>query len=893
MQPAAAAQAPVLPPGGMLSRIGSMKRWGRRKKGSSMSVGSEMEAETDVIRDITADINADLTPRRSMSQRSPSSSCSRNRHSYHTGTPSTPARRGSLYTPQTPPNPSSNPQPKTPATGDNGGWFFRGPSPGRRRFRSRSTSRTRDERRPHTPTPLPDFSGPKSKLLVKQHPGSFVPIGRGRHPGYGDEKTAGRSLHPSPTKYGALGVGRPSSTGVGSSSVEDLGRKMGFVERSVRKISLVGGQKHKRTKSATGLEETEQPSSTTPGLEIQPPSPPQTMNAATGSRLTGTTFSLASTTSLPSTALQPSKSPLKSNHSRPVTPVMQVHPQSTASLGRSSAAVAAAITASPSAMRRNSLGDLKIPARISQAQGALRRDLGMVREFARNVEDLKELQSTYQSLVAEVQAVLDARLLPAAPTSPSPSPSFFKRHRSNASLSTPPPEAWKQLAAAFYTINSRYRISWECAELLIELGGAGSSAGPPSSTSAPAIPPTSTSSKKSRARAITLTDDSAALPTSASLPTASTPSLAWRASTGRSMHSNAELNSRQMALLKELLSSPSAADDSFGTDDGVPEGTVVNRDWRWGADAMGSTITLPSEEDHGSGKERVKEKRRKSSKMRMSGFRDLLKSLARSGSGGASSSSSNPSHHPNPIPSTTSFSTDSSSQSRSTHNSTHSRRRAKTSTGPEIISLKPGSPYNSAKTASASPRRPSLASIFRIGRNKTPTGMPNESSSEGVSHDEGEEDWDRLSSEAEQQHPQQTIRGRNRSPYLHPALLPNSNTSLGANGATVVTRITRLSNVNETVEDASQPPSPVFSPPPPTGTKTTRRPAKNTGSVRSMPPSASSSDAVLAMMTAGKLAMTPENIKPLLENAREVHARLMECIEEVRALVDGLENQKV
>ena len=37
-------------------------------------------------------------------------------------------------------------------------------------------------------------------------------------------------------------------------------------------------------------------------------------------------------------------------------------------------------------LRRNSLGDLKIPARISQAQVGLRRDLGMVREFASNVE---------------------------------------------------------------------------------------------------------------------------------------------------------------------------------------------------------------------------------------------------------------------------------------------------------------------------------------------------------------------------------------------------------------------------------------------------------------------------------------------------------------------------
>ena len=41
---------------------------------------------------------------------------------------------------------------------------------------------------------------------------------------------------------------------------------------------------------------------------------------------------------------------------------------------------------SGSVPRWNSLGDLKIPARISLAQVGLRRDLGMVREFATNIE---------------------------------------------------------------------------------------------------------------------------------------------------------------------------------------------------------------------------------------------------------------------------------------------------------------------------------------------------------------------------------------------------------------------------------------------------------------------------------------------------------------------------
>ena len=34
-----------------------------------------------------------------------------------------------------------------------------------------------------------------------------------------------------------------------------------------------------------------------------------------------------------------------------------------------------------------------------------------------------------------------------------------------------------------------------------------------------------------------------------------------------------------------------------------------------------------------------------------------------------------------------------------------------------------------------------------------------------------------------------------------------------------------------------------------------------------------------------KLAMAPENIKPLLENAREVHARCTDCIAELEALL--------
>ncbi|EFI26550.1 hypothetical protein CC1G_15763 [Coprinopsis cinerea okayama7 len=173
--------------------------------------------------------------------------------------------------------------------------------------------------------------------------------------------------------------------------------------------------------------------------------------------------------------------------------------------------------------RRNSLGDLKIPARISQAQSSLRRDLGMVREFAGHVEHMKTLQTTYDTLVAEVQAVLErqaagwyhaqqqqqqqARDAEQSEEQPRAiSPSFFnnlvgsarsgglkvrKRSNTNPDQAQPPQPtqpilsaqdqankaAYKDLATAFYTINSKYRISWECAELLVELGSTGASGG--------------------------------------------------------------------------------------------------------------------------------------------------------------------------------------------------------------------------------------------------------------------------------------------------------------------------------------------------------------------------------------------------------------------------------
>ncbi|KAJ7836554.1 hypothetical protein B0H14DRAFT_2362829 [Mycena olivaceomarginata] len=643
---------------------------------------------------------------------------------------------------------------------------------------------------------------------------------------------------------------------------------------------------------------------------------------------------LASSSSPSLTPYSTASSPPLQSHSTSPSPKPPASPQSV-SLGRSSAmniVVGAAAAVGTGTMRRSSLSDLKIPARISQAQVGLRRDLSMVREFARNVEELKELQGTYQTLASEVQGILDMHVLHPSKEEKDPactSPTFFKRHCSNTSSSTDAPsptiqqqsqQAYKQLTSAFYTINSKYRISWECAELLIELGGGGSSSSPPrTSTSAPAMQQSvgrSEGLKSKREQAIAL-QDAAKVPPSPG-PLTTTPSLpcpplarppnylACRASTKRN-----DLSQRQLLLLKEMLNpTPGGPDESFAED--IPEETVaatgssatVNRDWRRG-DAMNSTVTLPSKEGGVQGGVPSKEQKWRSSRMRMSGIRDMLRALTKGGG-------------TPPVPvSLTSVSTESSSVLHAQHLYQHRQvkqsqsRRAKASAGPESASIRsthrPLSPFDPSSLKTASPRRPSLASIFRIGKGKIPppfavadasldnhevyatfSGISGGRESASTSIGD-EEDWDRMEDSASARRGGSTIQGR--SPYMYTSFLTpasgrpttvmrlsGSRTSIQDLPVGAPARATRLSNVEEHTDGkstakAESPLAQLFS---------RSRLGGKTGSVRSMPPTPPDP----------KLAMTPENIKPLLENAREVHARLSDCIAEIRSLVAAQKTEK-
>ncbi|KAL1743653.1 hypothetical protein HDZ31DRAFT_40472 [Schizophyllum fasciatum] len=366
-------------------------------------------------------------------------------------------------------------------------------------------------------------------------------------------------------------------------------------------------------------------------------------------------------------------------------------------------------TSRPSAnMRRNSLSDLnmrrttttggglRIPARISQAQQGLRRDLGLVREFAGSVNEIRELRDTYNVLVSRVSGMLEEMRhdeppnLPASTTSssgmvPSPTPPidiprggrpsqdskrrskesrresidrrrskdgtpttpvksrtprspFGRRSRSGTassqnapslpSSSQPPSSSNSSIQPAsdvstpvtsplptaepattplakfssrFASINNRYMLAWECADLLIELGGgappavAGVAASPSTeshpnisrdassqsatSSSAPAseAPPphvkvnrdrgdsepgtrshvqesASAPTLTGRTRAITLTDGESPMVGPGEGPTLPSSASGGRASTvGRG---GGDLTQRQLSLLRDMLMSP-------------------------------------------------------------------------------------------------------------------------------------------------------------------------------------------------------------------------------------------------------------------------------------------------------------------------------------------------
>jgi len=886
----------------LLSRIGSVKRWGVRKKRASTG-------PAEVMMHHLGHEDQGHTPRPTSSLASIPGSSTR---------PSWFFRSGGAPGAGSPPPPPAAELKHEKSMNSMHSFVLSTPS----KLSKRKSRKMFD---PSSSSEVVGTPGKPSLLSAARRPTSMqVPQG----------KVISTSTGTRHTSYGSS-VGRAASKTFShpNESAEDLQPReggRGFMG-GMRKISLVGGTKHKRKKSAIEViplpsvpmspppplpDEPEHPDQLLPPIELQPPSPPRTLNGVTASHSVPINISqgveslFVPSTSAPA-SLSPKASPVSASRA---SPGKSSSPQS-ASLGRATQAPLPA-SSSASVLRRNSLGDLKIPARISQAQISLKRDLGMVREFAASVDKLKELQAIHHHLVAEVHTALESSSLSRAA---SPPMIHLARPRSRLRSNTEPKSNFsehKYLAAALNAITTKYKIPWECAELLIELGGGTPSpASPPSTTiSAPAAQ-SDIDLRKSRERAVTLSGDESKLP-SGFVSSAATgqSNLSWRSSSGRH-----DLTQRQLVLLRDILNS---TDGALPDDVLISEETHVNRQWRWG-DAMSSTVTLPSEESVQASQDG---KKRRHSRIGMSGLRDMLRSLKRGHSG----------QPPPPPASTTSLSTQSSMGSQSQHHYPHAhlpqslpQRKSKTSTGPESMRYTqdaPNSPYSGQSIKhKVSPRRPSLASIFRLGQKNKNVSSGAESSldsahgsrcaSRGSATTE-EEDWDQIDSVTDLDGAARvlgidgsgTIKGmKGRSPYLdHPHdMRPMSPKRAACSSQTSLKcepcprsirpmRSTRLSNVEEVVDDRqtrskSNAQHRISLP----RTSPSRPPSRNyklaiSGSVRSAPPQPPDGDS--SLLSEFKLSMTPENIKPLLDNAKEVHLRLNECIREVRALLDASTN---
>jgi hypothetical protein len=586
------------------------------------------------------------------------------------------------------------------------------------------------------------------------------------------------------------------------------------------------------------------------------------------------------------------------------------------------------------------------------------------------------------TLVLEVQALLIKAIPPERFEHRTTSPALFglplhSRTRSStdpqSSFSTNIAEFHRQLSTTYRAIEAKFALSWECAELLIELGGGPSadqliplSDSVSMERSASTVTPSKVLHSKpaGRERAITLSGDDSKPQTPIRdmprLPVSSSQAN-WRASTGRH-----DLSHRQLLLLRDMLNSTESS-AATTTDEPVAE-AGANRNWRWGA-SMSNTVALPRDEssyrDFFPESTRPEPLKKRKSRLGMRGLRDMLKSIRNTYSQGQA----RPFLPPTlpipaiPIKSTSAATTQSSLDLSDGRSQSMQYRQAQMTAGfaldESIRNIHPNNPYTnpSSFVDRLSPRRPSLASIFRIGQKSNRSGSSKATSRVGrdasvdnvnrtasrsscqiSSYTHTDEEWDKVESASElciglSSPIAPTMKGTNgRLPFYtstEPSQMsrthgkPPSNASSSSiwestqshsthspsstSIAQLCSRSMKLSDVRELEEknneeagqhrrslsNAKRRASKASNPSPNRTMSRSSRKSVMTGSLRSPRPTISSpSDSYLPELENSEfqvsplsLVMTPENIKPLLENAKEVNVRCREYLAELQQLV--------
>ena len=405
---------------------------------------------------------------------------------------------------------------------------------------------------------------------------------------------------------------------------------------------------------------------------------------------------------------------------------------------------------------------------------------------------------------------------------------------------------------------------------------------------------------KSRDRAVTLAGNEQAPPILTYLavksPSQATPSSQWRASTGRH-----DLSGRQLTLLREMLATPDPS--AFNRHHSSSSGLRFSSQPISGY-AAASAVTLPSIPSSPVMKAATdssltsdsapplpkegKGRFHRAGLAGLTGIRDILRLLT------------NKPPLPSPVradlpPSASSLSSTSDADVTGEGRKQYRKRRstdAKSTVNSTSIKHA-NSPYNTTHDRK-SPRRPSLASIFRIGQSHS-NGVPpangklKKGGRKGVEsqhayparpgtnstteEDEDYSDWDRMDSTSDIEIPVPSV-----SPGTKEATVKGRRhvgRNLRKRPATAQSTTKNASQVSFQLQD-----SPVVKrrAQPLADSYLDLRPTLNANqspTVRSAPN---------VPLSDFKLALTPENIRPLLEYAREVSTRLGECVGELREL---------
>jgi len=458
-----------------------------------------------------------------------------------------------------------------------------------------------------------------------------------------------------------------------------------------------------------------------------------------------------------------------------------------------------------------------------------------------------------------------------SPSKPSQASGIMKR---KFSLAAPPPPRPNNYSLALDTLDTKYGIWWECAELLIELGGrkVGTDvgveldfgtlsddnedepnlAGPRKTIGIGLVLGQGKRNRMRRQRAVTLGSGSEAAAKAGeshqdsdrvSPPLASPPRPAqWRATTGRATGTR-DLTARQLILLRGMLE----ADEGKEWDPRSVDG-----------------------DEGGGGEKREK-------KVRARGFRDLWRGFK--GGKAAPSSSANEASTSDASaggkPGRGSMSYDSSAS----ESATSPIAVGVPGSRPQAQGFKPPrtpSPSKRTLTPSESAvlsrrkqplRRPSLAGIFGIAQ-KGPA-----SSTATV-----EDKRNRSSSDRER------VDGAINNNTLDPESVSSPRPSPNASSTSSNLFRIRSKKSGGTLRLHAPPPplqplpSPaavdVFSPPP------------MTAPLSRSPPFVVQRGSMMPLT--GRLSLSPENIRPLLKHTREISGHLNECIGEVREMMGGV-----